>query len=181
MEDRYVIRLGNSLFVSIDDSGGVKSTLEQNLKEVEGFYSTDAYENARKIADQVGGVVDVVSKQEVELSQSMSIKRLLKLDFEIKEDYLRATPFFSKRKTINKEYLLKVPTYRLLKILEKIASDYRIENFDDYMSWVQLPINSYDETFTSVKNFRSSYGNFRANRYLLTLRNSIELYLATKE
>lgn len=96
------------------------------------------------------------------------------------EDDLRGTPFYSKRDTITKEQLTIKPCYRALKLLKNIAEKNDVEDFRDFWLWVQMPISAYDEQFDQVKKFRRIYGKFKANRYLLTVKNAIDLYIQTE-
>ena len=103
--------------------------------------------------------------------------KLATFNFPLDEDDMRGTPFYSKRATITKEQLSLKPCYRCLKLLKNIAEKNNVEDFRDFWLWVQMPMSSYDEQFEQVKRFRRKYGKFKASRYLLTVKNAIDLYI----
>ena len=97
-------------------------------------------------------------------------------------EHLRGTVFYEKRETISQKTLSNVPAYRALKLLKKIAEANDVFEFDDYLYWVQMPINDEDEQFDQVKRFKRRYGHdFKFCRYLLTVKNSIDLYISTHQ
>lgn len=107
--------------------------------------------------------------------------RLANMSFEITHDELRGTPFYVKRKTITNQQLSNKPAYRAFKLMRRLAINHEIADYEAYFDWVQKPLDDFDEQFPAVKRFRNTYGKFTAQRYLLTVKNSIELFIATNE
>lgn len=107
--------------------------------------------------------------------------KLATFNLQYTDEDLRGTPFYSKRDTITAKQLSNKPTYRCMGLLKKVGDNNFVLEIDDFLYWVQLPIDDYDEQFQAVKNFRRSYGHFKAMRYLLTVKNAVELYMNTHD
>lgn len=95
------------------------------------------------------------------------------------DEDLRGTVFYSKRATLTQKQLSDKPLYRTFKLLEKISANNGVEDYEEFYDWACKPFSEYDRTLKPVKSFIKRYGDFEARRYLLSVKNAVDLYIVT--
>lgn len=105
------------------------------------------------------------------------ISRLGSFDYLTDKEMLRGTPFWGKRDTITREQLQKKPAYRVMKIASRMAKEHKLKEFNDFLVWLESPIDNKELQYPFVRRFRKSYGYFNAPRFLLTFKNAVDMYI----